>query len=41
VIPQIAVIAGPTAGGASYSPALMDFKWWRGSRQRSSRVRGS
>ena len=25
VIPQIAVIAGPTAGGASYSPALMDF----------------
>jgi acetyl-CoA carboxylase carboxyltransferase component len=25
VIPQIAVIAGPTAGGASYSPALMDM----------------
>jgi len=25
VIPQIAVIAGPTAGGASYSPALMDI----------------
>jgi acetyl-CoA carboxylase carboxyltransferase component len=25
VIPQIAVIVGPTAGGASYSPALMDF----------------
>ena len=25
VVPQIAVIAGPTAGGASYSPALMDF----------------
>lgn len=25
VIPQIAVIAGPTAGGATYSPALMDF----------------
>jgi acetyl-CoA carboxylase carboxyltransferase component len=25
VVPQIAVIVGPTAGGASYSPALMDF----------------
>jgi propionyl-CoA carboxylase beta chain len=25
VVPQIAVIAGPCAGGASYSPALMDF----------------
>ena len=25
VIPQLAVIAGPTAGGASYSPSLMDF----------------
>lgn len=25
VIPQIAVIAGPCAGGAVYSPALMDF----------------
>jgi acetyl-CoA carboxylase carboxyltransferase component len=25
VIPQIAVVAGPTAGGATYSPALMDF----------------
>lgn len=25
VIPQIAVIAGPCAGGAAYSPALMDF----------------
>ena len=25
VVPQIAVIAGPTAGGAAYSPALMDF----------------
>ncbi len=25
VVPQIAVIAGPTAGGAVYSPALMDF----------------
>lgn len=25
VAPQIAVIAGPCAGGASYSPALMDF----------------
>jgi acetyl-CoA carboxylase carboxyltransferase component len=25
VIPQIAIIAGPCAGGASYSPALMDF----------------
>lgn len=25
VIPMIAVIAGPTAGGASFSPALMDF----------------
>jgi acetyl-CoA carboxylase carboxyltransferase component len=25
VVPQIAVIAGPTAGGASYSPALMDL----------------
>ncbi len=24
-IPQIAVMAGPCAGGASYSPALMDF----------------
>jgi acetyl-CoA carboxylase carboxyltransferase component len=25
VVPQIAAIVGPTAGGASYSPALMDF----------------
>ena len=25
VVPQLAVIAGPTAGGAAYSPALMDF----------------
>ena len=25
VVPQIAVILGPCAGGASYSPALMDF----------------
>jgi propionyl-CoA carboxylase beta chain len=25
VIPQIAIIAGPCAGGAAYSPALMDF----------------
>ncbi|CAG0882011.1 unnamed protein product [Cyprideis torosa] len=25
LVPQIAVIAGPCAGGASYSPALMDF----------------
>ncbi len=25
VMPQIAIIAGPCAGGASYSPALMDF----------------
>jgi propionyl-CoA carboxylase beta chain len=25
VIPQIAVVAGPCAGGAAYSPALMDF----------------
>lgn len=25
VVPQIAVISGPCAGGASYSPALMDF----------------
>jgi propionyl-CoA carboxylase beta chain len=25
VVPQIAVIAGPCAGGASYSPALCDF----------------
>ena len=25
VVPQIAVIMGPCAGGASYSPALMDF----------------
>lgn len=25
VVPQIAIIVGPTAGGASYSPALMDF----------------
>ncbi len=25
VIPQIAIIAGPCAGGASYSPALTDF----------------
>jgi len=25
VVPQIAVIAGPCAGGAVYSPALMDF----------------
>jgi len=25
IIPMMAVIAGPTAGGASFSPALMDF----------------
>jgi acetyl-CoA carboxylase carboxyltransferase component len=25
VVPQIAVILGPCAGGAAYSPALMDF----------------
>lgn len=25
VVPQIAVIAGPCAGGAAYSPAIMDF----------------
>jgi len=25
VVPQIAIVAGPTAGGAAYSPALMDF----------------
>ena len=25
VVPQIAIIAGPCAGGASYSPALTDF----------------
>jgi acetyl-CoA carboxylase carboxyltransferase component len=25
VVPQYAIISGPTAGGASYSPALMDF----------------
>ena len=25
VVPQIAVVVGPCAGGASYSPALMDF----------------
>ena len=25
VIPQISVILGPSAGGASYSPALTDF----------------
>jgi acetyl-CoA carboxylase carboxyltransferase component len=25
VVPQLAIIVGPTAGGASYSPALMDF----------------
>lgn len=25
VIPQISIIAGPCAGGAAYSPALMDF----------------
>lgn len=25
VIPQIAAIMGPTAGGAVYSPAMMDF----------------
>ncbi len=25
VVPQVAVIAGPCAGGAAYSPALMDF----------------
>jgi len=25
VIPQVAIIAGPCAGGAAYSPALMDF----------------
>ena len=25
VVPQIAVVAGPTAGGAAYAPALMDF----------------
>src|SRR5581483_5285934 len=26
VVPQISVIAGPTAGGAVYSPALTDFR---------------
>ena len=25
VVPQVAVVAGPCAGGAAYSPALMDF----------------
>ena len=25
VMPQIAIVAGPCAGGAAYSPALMDF----------------
>ena len=25
LVPQIAIIAGPCAGGAAYSPALMDF----------------
>ena len=25
VVPQVAVVCGPCAGGASYSPALMDF----------------
>jgi propionyl-CoA carboxylase beta chain len=25
VLPQIAIVAGPCAGGAAYSPALMDF----------------
>jgi acetyl-CoA carboxylase carboxyltransferase component len=25
VVPQIAIIAGPCAGGAAYSPAIMDF----------------
>lgn len=25
VVPQVAIIAGPCAGGAAYSPALMDF----------------
>ena len=25
VVPQIAIVAGPCAGGAAYSPALMDF----------------
>ena len=25
VVPQIAIVVGPCAGGASYSPALMDF----------------
>ena len=25
VVPQIAVVAGPCAGGAAYSPALTDF----------------
>jgi acetyl-CoA carboxylase carboxyltransferase component len=25
VVPQIAVVCGPCAGGAAYSPALMDF----------------
>jgi acetyl-CoA carboxylase carboxyltransferase component len=25
VVPQIAIVCGPCAGGASYSPALMDF----------------
>ena len=25
VVPQISIIAGPCAGGAAYSPALMDF----------------
>ena len=27
VVPQIAVMAGPTAGGAVYSPAIMDFTY--------------
>jgi propionyl-CoA carboxylase beta chain len=25
VVPQVAIVAGPCAGGAAYSPALMDF----------------
>lgn len=25
IVPQVAIIAGPCAGGAAYSPALMDF----------------
>ena len=35
VIPQVAIIAGPCAGGAAYSPALMDFLIMRTSRKES------